>query len=94
MVAILGGIALWSGLDANGAYEDFRSDASKLTEDQARDRADQGKAKDTRTNVILGATAAVAVVTGGIALFAVHWGSDEAATVGVSPGQLVLRGRF
>jgi tetratricopeptide (TPR) repeat protein len=92
----LGGISVWSALDASSAYDDFEAEASTLTEREARERVDAGQSKDARTHVLLGVTAVVAIATGGIALWAVDWGGSEAQGAVIllgSPG-VQFAGRF
>jgi len=97
VAVLLGGITLWSGLDANAAYADFRSQDSHLSRSQAQARVDEGKAKDTRTNVLLGVTASVALATGALALFAGDWGApgkQPQTSLRLGPGELALVGHF
>ena len=98
MTAVLAGVSVYSGLDANAAYDDFERDAPDLTEEQARERVDEGKGKDLRTNLLFGATAVVGLATAGIAVLAVDWtpeqGSGAAVALRVGPGRVSLTGRF
>jgi hypothetical protein len=97
LTVVLGGLSVWSGLDASSAYADFEDQAPSLSADEARERVDQGQAKDLRTHVLLGATAAVALATGGIALFAVDWGEaagGDTAALHVYPGRVTITACF
>jgi hypothetical protein len=97
LTAVLGGLSVWSGLDASRAYDEFEDEAPSLSRDEARERVDQGQSKDLRTQALLGATAAVALATGAIALFAVQWGQPpgaDSAALHVSPAGVVISARF
>ncbi len=93
--AVLGGVTIWSAIDTQRDFSDFQEqlDARRLSQRQADGRVDDGKARELRTNVLLGATAVLGVTTVALAAFAVSWGSGE-ARVGVTPGGAELVGRF
>lgn len=91
----LAGATIWSGLDVldrNDQYE----------QEPTRARLEDGQSAERRTNILLGATAAVAVGTGVIALFT-RWSSaggeaEAAPALGVAPVEggavLVFEGGF
>ncbi|HEX8794842.1 MAG TPA: tetratricopeptide repeat protein [Polyangiaceae bacterium] len=92
----LGGITIWSGLDTLQQKDTFDKNPTQSN-------LDSGKNKEFRTNVLIGATAAVAVVTGVTALFLIDWkghGSKEkpdespSVQVGAGLGSLLVRGEF
>jgi hypothetical protein len=83
----VGGVAVWSGLDTNRARDTFDADPSQTNLDSGRD-------KQTRTNVLIGATAGLAVLTVATAIFLVDWGAPKPVEVGVGPGFFTLRGSF
>ena len=64
--ALAGGATVWSGLDTSRARSDF--DLHPTVQG-----LDDGRAKQTRTNVLLGATAVLGVATAAVAIFAVDW---------------------
>ena len=70
---VLGGVTVWSALDTQSAFDKYESDLPKLTQAQADSRVEDGHAKETRTNILLGATAVAGVATAAIGLFLVDW---------------------
>ncbi len=64
--AVLGGLAIASGIDTNAKHNEFESNRTSAL-------ADQGRGAQTRTNVLLGLTALGAVTTATIAVFFVDW---------------------
>jgi hypothetical protein len=80
LTAVAAGFLVWSGVDTLGQRSTF--DASPT---QAN--LDTGKSDELRTNVLLGVTLGLAVVTGVIAIFLVDWKpkSSEHAALHVSP---------
>jgi hypothetical protein len=93
----LGGITIWSGLDTLQQKDTFDKNPTQAN-------LDSGKTKQVRTNVLIGATAAVGVVTAVTALFLIDWkgsGSHEnkpdaspSVQVGAGLGSLFVRGEF
>jgi len=63
-----------------------RADYDALTKNEQFLFYDQGKFKQDRTNVTIGITGGLALVTGAIALFAIDWGSGK-PLVGLGPGE-------
>jgi hypothetical protein len=98
---VLGGITVWSGIDTLNQKDAF---------DQAptQDNLDVGRQKQTRTNILIGATIGAGVLTGVVAVFFVDWkGSaatkkEQAPTgaavqnvrLGVGPGSFLVHGEF
>jgi hypothetical protein len=77
--AVLGGVTTWSGIDTlNNPGTDAVEKCTPKDSTECRDLYDLGKAHETRTNVLIGATAVVGVTTGIIALFFTNWGDDAA----------------
>lgn len=79
ITAALGGVTIWSGIDTvNGvdAYEEAAADPAR--EAEARTLLDEGQSKELRTNILIGATSAVAATT---IIFAIvtDWGGDESS---------------
>ncbi|HEX7664116.1 MAG TPA: tetratricopeptide repeat protein, partial [Polyangiaceae bacterium] len=96
LTAVSLGVTIWSGLDTNSARSDF--DASPTQQ-----KLDDGRGKETRTNVLIGVTAGVAVLTGVTAAFLVDWKgkgketkppADGNVTVGFGPGSFAVKGAF
>lgn len=93
--AVLGGVTIWSGLDTNKARSDYDAHPTQQG-------LDSGQGKQTRTNVLVGATAVVGVATAAIAIFATDWKgkstSDEHPeahmALGIGPGSVSLGGTF
>ena len=90
----MGGVTLWSGLDTNRARDEFETDPSQSA-------LDDGQAKQSRTNLLLGATAVAGVGTAVIGLFFTNWkGSSkpkpppEDAGLIIGPSFVGARGRF
>jgi hypothetical protein len=74
----LGAVTLWSGLDVLSAHNAYQKN-------ETTQGYNDGKSKETRTNVLIGATAVVSVATGVIALFT-DWSGKHDATAAESPG--------
>jgi hypothetical protein len=93
----LGGITIWSGLDTLQQKDTFDKNPTQAN-------LDSGKTKELRTNVLIGATAAVGVVTVVTALFLIDWKGDHnsenkpdaspSVQLGAGLGSLVVRGEF
>lgn len=94
LTAVLGGVLVWSGLDTLKARDDFDTKVKAGTATQSD--KDSGESKQTRTNVLIGVTAAAGLATVGIALFATNWGGDKksSAQLRVGPGTLSIGGAF
>lgn len=89
----LTGVSIWSGLDTVKAREAYDSDFKQGKASEADKEA--GLAKQTRTNVLIGATVVTGAVTLGIALFATNWGKgDQTASLRVGPRSISLEGTF
>jgi len=88
--AVAGGFTLFSGLDAVGEHDRFvdAGCAKGAVGPRGPDcdaRASAGEDAQLRTNVALGVTAALAVATTAIGVFAVRWhGGTARATVGAT----------
>lgn len=93
----LGGITIWSGLDTLQQKDTFDKNPTQAN-------LDSGKSKEIRTNVLVGATAAVGLVTAATALFLIDWkghGGQEtkpeespSVQVGAGVGSILVRGEF
>jgi hypothetical protein len=87
LVLVGAGLVTWSGLDT-------RSQKKVFDGAPTQQNLDDGRSKETRTNVILAVTGGVAVVTTVVAVFFTKWGDDAGAQVGVTPSGVVVRGAF
>lgn len=85
------GATIWSGLDTLKAKDEFDKKANPTESDK-----EAGIAKQTRTNILIGATAVTGLLTTGIGLFATNWGTDKKkdARLHVGPGSLLIEGTF
>jgi hypothetical protein len=89
VTAVALGITIGLGVDTLNARSTY--DAAPTQEN-----LDAGRAKQTRTNVLLGVTLGLAALTGAAAIFFVDWGgsSKGAAKVGAGLGTVHLLGSF
>jgi hypothetical protein len=94
ITAVLAGVTIASGVDALAKNDAFQEVPTPEAESDGRDA-------QTRTNILVGATAASAVAAAAIGVFAVDWtGAPAKATasyrtaVVLGPGGAVLHGRF
>lgn len=93
----LAAASLVSDVDADRAYRDFEADAPRLTEAEARDRIDEGKARDRRTHWLLGLTGAAAVTTGLFTILSLRqraWVPGRALRLELGPKRLVVLVHF
>jgi hypothetical protein len=82
---VLGALTVWSGLDVQSAYDDYRADLPRLSQAQADRRVEDGHGRELRTNLLLGGTALAAAGTAVIGLVLVDWsGSAAPARTGFS----------
>ena len=111
----LGAVTVWSGIDANKgvtAYESaartanspgINNGASPTPEEQAQALLEEGRAKERRTNILIGVTAGMAATTAVLGVFT-NWKGEsrEAASKRIEPligvsskgGSLTIKGRF
>jgi hypothetical protein len=81
---VLASVTLWSGLDTTKAHDAYVAAPTK-------EGWDNGRSKQLRTNILIGATAAAGVTTALIAIFWTKWHDEEtlpppgAPRVGVVP---------
>jgi len=94
--AVAGGIALWSGLDTASRHADFEAahcGAAPSDPIHCGQLASAGQSAQTRTNVLLGVTAALGVTTIAAAML-VQWHASDRVTASVGPGRAALAVRF
>jgi hypothetical protein len=77
---VLGGITTWSGIDTlnNPGADTVKTCQQTKPKEECEPLLAQGRAHETRTNVLLAVTGVVAVTTGVMALFFTNWGDDTA----------------
>jgi hypothetical protein len=75
LTAAAGGLTIVSGLDTKKKRDAF-------PDDRTQENLDQAFASQTRTNVLLGTTIGLGVITGVIALFFTDWDGPKSARVG------------
>jgi hypothetical protein len=86
-----GGVTVWSGLDVSSKKDAY------LGGEQTQAKYDAGKSAEMRTNVLIGVTGGLALLTVVTGLFLVDWkgsGGKDRVTAKVGPGQLFLEGSF
>jgi hypothetical protein len=91
VTAVASGVTIASGVDAIDKHDAFLAYPTERTESE-------GRAAETRTNVLLGVTGAAAVTTAVLGLFVVRWSGGGAAQASAAPRpgglQLGARARF
>jgi hypothetical protein len=95
-VVVVGGIltALGAGLTVASGL-DTLSQRSQFDKDPSQPNLDSGKSKQLRTNILLGATATMAVLTGACAIWLVDWHvKDRSVQAGAAVGAFTVRGTF
>lgn len=92
----LGAASVWSGLDTKSAHDDYEAKLPTLPQSEIDRRVDEGNGKETRTNLLLGATAVAAAGTAVMGIWLVDWNKDspKSGRVGVVPGGVLLTGSF
>jgi hypothetical protein len=99
--AVLGGVTIWSGVDTmNNPGEDVVRETCRGLGPECP-AYQEGRDKQTRTNVLIGVTAGVAALTAVVGLFLTDWSWGDAqpasdVAVGVAPdgASLGVRGGF
>ncbi len=89
VTALAGALTIASGVDtlvARSEYLDIPEDERTMLQ------YDDGKLKQDRTNVMIGVTGGLALVTVAVAVFAIDWG--EGTLVGVAPNGVRAHVRF
>ena len=76
--AVTTGFLIWSGLDTVGQRSTFDANPTQAN-------LDTGKGDETRTNVLLGVTLGLGVLTGITAIFLVDWKGHGAERSARSP---------
>ncbi|HEY8039833.1 MAG TPA: hypothetical protein VIF15_08580 [Polyangiaceae bacterium] len=89
--AVAGGLTIASGVDTADRHSHFQSVCPGAV--HCGDLASQGQSAQTRTNVLLGVTAALGVATLATA-FLVRWHDGSSAGLSVAPGRVAFDARF
>ena len=84
--AVLGGVTIWSGIDAqNNPGPDAVRDACFNNQPSCNSLYNQGRDAQTRTNILIGATSVVGAATAVVGIFFTDWSgkkqSESSATV-------------
>jgi hypothetical protein len=80
LTAVVGGITVWSGLDTvNNPGADKVKASCDAHQDDCNDLYQQGRSKQTRTNVLIGATGVVGAATILIGVLATDWSGGKSA---------------
>lgn len=102
LTVVAGAVAIASAVDVSGKHGDFVSlGCASVVSNECTSLASSGKSAETRTNVMLGVTGGLAVVTAVVAFTLVDWGGHEsgkaitlAPTGGPGQGGIRLSGAF
>lgn len=76
----LGAVSVWSGLDVLNAHDDYEGKETEPAYQEGRD-------KERRTNILIGATAAAGVATAVLGIFT-DWGGNTSSTAARNPYRL------
>ena len=86
ITAGLAGVLVWSGLDTLDGSQSYMQNPTQVA-------LDDGRVRELRTNVLIGATAAAGLTTLVIGAFFTRWRSAPVYASG-SPGGVIVGGRF
>jgi len=87
LTGVMLGVTAWSGADTKSRRKDF--DAAPTHEGYL-----DGVSAQKRTNILLGVSIGLGLVSAGLGVFAVKWDSGTTATVSVAPNGANLRVHF
>jgi hypothetical protein len=94
---LLSTATLWSGLDVENAYDDYRADLPNLSQREADARVESGHSRELRTNLLLGGTVLSAAGTALLGFVFVDWRplpTSSTATVTFGPSHANVRFSF
>lgn len=93
---LLSAATVWSGLDVNSRYDEYRSDLPRLTKSEADARVEDGHSRELRTNLLLAGSVLSAAGTAVLGLVLVDWkpAYSSAARVTLGPAQARLELAF
>ena len=86
-----GGLTIWSGIDTQNAPGTDAVRRECAGKDESCPAYREGQDKELRTNVLLGTTIGLGVVTGVIGLFFTQWSSSKVTTTGQGMQGIVVR---
>jgi hypothetical protein len=89
----LTGLTIWSGLDTNAAYADYKRELPRLKQPEADDQVRAGHALELRTNLLLGGSLLCAAGTAVLGIGFVDWRGAR-ARVGLTPTSVGVSGEF
>jgi hypothetical protein len=92
--AVLTGLTIWSGLDTNSAYDDYKHDLPRLTQPAAEARVKDGHSRELRTNLLLAGSLVCGAGSAVLGIWFVDFSGKRQASVGVLPGGVAVSGRF
>jgi hypothetical protein len=81
---VAGGLTTWSALDTRSQHETFDDQCAAHPTASCESLHSQGESAQTRTNVLLAVSGALAVTTATVGLL-VHWGGAHGETVALVP---------
>lgn len=91
---VLSGATVWSGLDTNGAHDDYERDLPQLTQTQADERVRDGHARELRTNLLLAGSLVAGAGTAVLGIWFTDFSGKPPTRVGFGPGAVFVSGRF
>jgi hypothetical protein len=94
VTAVVTGVTVWSGLDTNGALDDYEHDLPKLSQAQANERVEDGHRRELRTNLLLAGSLLSAAGTAVLGVWFVDFGGKAALRASIGSQQLVVSGSF
>lgn len=77
----MAGVTFWSAVDTLGTLQDFEARPNRAA-------LDDGRSSERRTNVLVGVSIGLGVITALTAAFLVDWKKSSTLRVGVAPGGL------
>ena len=92
--AVLTGLTVWSGVDTQRAYSDYRRDRPGLTQDEAEARVDDGHARERRTNFLLAGSLLGAAGSTVLGVWLVDFSPAPRTKLSVTAGRVALTGSF
>ena len=97
LTAVLAGATIASGLDAASQHASFvRAGCDRAAFARCDRASSDGASAQLRTNVLLGVSAGIGVVSAALGIFFVKWGGDATVAVGALDGApaVVMRGAW
>ena len=92
--AVLTGFTVWSAIDTQRAYSDYRRDLPGLTQAQADERVESGHGRELRTNLLLTGSLLCGAGSAVLGIWFVDFGGSRRTALAVSPSGVAVSGRF